>query len=55
MAYIFVVYLGASSSEDQVRQLVDMGLGSREDVREALQLCGNDASEAANLLLHNRR
>ncbi|EJW77737.1 UBA/TS-N domain-containing protein [Wuchereria bancrofti] len=46
---------GALSNEDQVRQLVDMGLGSREDVREALQRCGNDASEAANLLLHNRR
>ncbi|CAG9537638.1 unnamed protein product [Cercopithifilaria johnstoni] len=45
----------AASSEDQVRQLVDMGLGSREDVREALQQCGNDASEAANFLLHNRR
>ncbi|EFO26063.2 UBA/TS-N domain-containing protein [Loa loa] len=45
----------ARSNEDQVRQLVDMGLGSREDVREALQQCGNDASEAANLLLHNRR
>ncbi|KAL3989816.1 UBA/TS-N domain family protein [Acanthocheilonema viteae] len=44
----------ALSNEDQVRQLVDMGLGSREDVREALQQCNNDASEAANLLLHNR-
>uniref|UniRef100_A0A915PKW4 UBA domain-containing protein n=1 Tax=Setaria digitata TaxID=48799 RepID=A0A915PKW4_9BILA len=42
-------------NEDQVRQLVDMGLGSREDVRQALQQCGNNASEAANLLLHNRR
>uniref|UniRef100_A0A8R1XT34 UBA domain-containing protein n=1 Tax=Onchocerca volvulus TaxID=6282 RepID=A0A8R1XT34_ONCVO len=45
----------APTNEDQVRQLVDMGLGSREDVREALQRCGNDAFEAANLLLHNRR
>lgn len=56
MAYLLLAHLGsAPSSEDQVRQLVDMGLGSREDVREALQQCGNDASEAANLLLHNRR
>ncbi|VDK81738.1 unnamed protein product [Litomosoides sigmodontis] len=45
----------APYSEEQARQLVDMGLGSLEDVKEALQQCGNDASEAANLLLHSRR
>lgn len=56
MVYLLQVYLGdALYSEDQARQLVDMGLGSLEDVKEALQQCGNDASEAANLLLHNRR
>ncbi|KHN74079.1 Uncharacterized protein T05H10.3 [Toxocara canis] len=42
-------------SEDQVRQLMDMGFGNRQMVVEALRQNGNDASAAANQLLHNSR